>query len=373
MQEAAGGAPSITVRGATRAMFAFDVAQTIDLDRAEVAVQRAAVGAGREGFSTSRKAPKHFQFNPARLRVTEPCGPIVVAGFPASAAVEAVVYDFGAISIAYTFPVEGALSRLLELGEALYENADLLADSRRRVERLAATLEPAAGRPRVSSLIEDYVVHWIESLGVGRGPMESIDARRADVARLLRCEPGALSAQEIDDAVARRVAYGERDAAVIDWNAALVIGPEVEAEQAILEYANVELLEMRLLDDQLDGSLERAYAAVQRKRSVTGFLRADHDQRAVARMQVDAAALFEGVNNALKLVGDQYLARLYRAASERLHLPAWDASILRKLSTLESIYQKLSDAQATRRMEVLEWIIIVLIAISTVIPFLVGK
>jgi uncharacterized Rmd1/YagE family protein len=52
-----------------------------------------------------------------------------------------------------------------------------------------------------------------------------------------------------------------------------------------------------------------------------------------------------------------------------LHLEAWDASILRKLETLESIYGKMSDRATTRRMEVLEWIIIVLIAVSIAVSF----
>jgi uncharacterized Rmd1/YagE family protein len=70
------------------------------------------------------------------------------------------------------------------------------------------------------------------------------------------------------------------------------------------------------------------------------------------------------VTNALKLVGDQYLARLYRMAAQRMRLPEWDASIARKLQTAESIYQRLSDQASTIRLEVLEWIIIVLIAVS---------
>ena len=70
------------------------------------------------------------------------------------------------------------------------------------------------------------------------------------------------------------------------------------------------------------------------------------------------------MTNTLKLLGDQYLARVYRLASQRFHLEAWDASILRKLQTLENIYGKMSDRAGTRRMEVLEWIIIALIALS---------
>jgi hypothetical protein len=92
----------------------------------------------------------------------------------------------------------------------------------------------------------------------------------------------------------------------------------------------------------------------------------------ITQFQMDSALLFEGVNNALKLVGDQYLARVYHAASERFHLAEWDASILRKLQTLESLYDKLRDQAASHRMELLEWIIILLIAVSIVLPFFPG-
>src|SRR5439155_426317 len=77
----------------------------------------------------------------------------------------------------------------------------------------------------------------------------------------------------------------------------------------------------------------------------------------------DGAILFEQVTNALKLVGDQYLARVYSLASRRFHLGDWDASITRKLQTIDSIYAKMADRAASRRMAILEWIIIVLIAV----------
>ncbi|MDB4973747.1 MAG: uncharacterized protein JWN48_2088, partial [Myxococcaceae bacterium] len=87
-------------------------------------------------------------------------------------------------------------------------------------------------------------------------------------------------------------------------------------------------------------------------------------------LQADAAVLFEGVDNALKLLGDQYLARLYRIASERFHLPQWDTAIERKLKLLDGIYEKMSSRAATKRFEMLEVVIIVLIAVSSVLPFL---
>jgi len=50
-------------------------------------------------------------------------------------------------------------------------------------------------------------------------------------------------------------------------------------------------------------------------------------------------------------------------------LEDWDASILRKLQTLESIYEKISDQATNRRMEILEWVIIFLITFSIAIEF----
>ncbi len=138
---------------------------------------------------------------------------------------------------------------------------------------------------------------------------------------------------------------------------------------AVLEFANVELLEMRFLDDQLDRALSDAFEATQRREQGI-FASTAADMRRIARLQMDSAILFEGVNNALKLLGDQYLARVYRLAAQRLHLPEWDASIIRKLGTLESIYDKISDRQAVRRAETLEWIIILLIAFEIVMSII---
>ena len=63
------------------------------------------------------------------------------------------------------------------------------------------------------------------------------------------------------------------------------------------------------------------------------------------------------------------MASRSRAAAQRLHLADWDASILRKLETLESTYQKIADQQTQLRMELLEWIIILLFVVSIVLPF----
>jgi hypothetical protein len=133
----------------------------------------------------------------------------------------------------------------------------------------------------------------------------------------------------------------------------------------------VELLEMRVLDDRLDQILDESYRLVAERRTrLTGGWRG---MNRIARLQMDSALLYEGVNNAIKLVGDQYLARVYRLAAKRFHLPERDSTIERKLSTLESIYSKLQDRRSAVRLEVLEWIVIVLIFVEVVMGVVAWK
>jgi hypothetical protein len=158
----------------------------------------------------------------------------------------------------------------------------------------------------------------------------------------------------------------------VDWNAALLIDREGEDVRAVLGFANVELLEMRYLDQKLDRSLDDVYDTLLRPSlnlpRIFGYY--STASRRIAELQIDNAILFEGVNNTLKLLGDQYLARVYRLVNKRFHLDEWDASIIRKLQTLESIYEKISDQATNRRMEVLEWVIIILIAVSVALELI---
>jgi hypothetical protein len=141
----------------------------------------------------------------------------------------------------------------------------------------------------------------------------------------------------------------------------------MDDERLVLELSVAELLELRDLDDRLDRGIEAAYALLTRRRTWLASLHTRADDLAiVSQLQADAAVLFEGADNALKLLGDQYLARLYKVVSERFHLPQWDAAIERKLRVLDGIYEKLTQGAATRRFEVLEVVVIVLIAVEVV-------
>jgi hypothetical protein len=354
--------------GVCYVIFAYDAARSIDLDAAE---RRVFDVTQRETIKHKRRAPRYFEYQPPPLRITQETGAVRIGKFTARSSVDLMVYDFGAVAVIYALPLECEFASLLELSTELYDNEFLLADSRERAVNLIKALGNSAAQANLAPVVEDYVIFHIEALDPPFDASRFCSEHSLRIAQILRAEQQRLSDQEVADALAARISFGIEDATIIDWNAALLVDREGDDVRAVLEFANVELLEMRYLDQKLDRALDQAYEALS-KRSWTlprllGYYGAD--LRRVAELQVDNATLFEGVNNTLKLLGDQYLARLYRLINRRFHLDEWDASILRKLETLESIYEKISDQAANRRMEILEWVIIILIAFSIGLEF----
>jgi len=356
-------------RGSCYAIFVYDIAFSINLGDAERHISTAT----RETIKHRRRTPRYFDYHPAPLRIQSTQASQINEILKADRQADLVVYDFGAVSVIYRINLDPD-SDLLALSQDLYENKDLLDDSLRRVQELLRVIGGAVSKANISSFVEDYVIFHVEKFTtpVSIADLSTIHAQ--DIAQILRAESRELSKDEISDAVSNRISYGNDDIVIADWNAALVVDKEPEDVLTVLEFANVELLEMRFLDHRLDDALGIAYDRLSRRsRKLFQFRSHSADLREISQWQVDSAILFEGVNNVLKLLGDQYLARLYRLTAQRFHLTDWDASILRKLETLEGIYQKLSDQFSNQRMEILEWIIIALIVLEIILPFLSQK
>jgi hypothetical protein len=359
----------VVAGGVCHVLVAFEVGQSIDLARSE---RLAATGA-RRPWREGRRAPTQFGNRPAPLRIVQDCTGVPGLGGLEPQRVQIMLYDFGAASVSVTYPLTGSLDALPALTDELYGHPGLLSAARARVEALLETIRPAVVRPRIAEPVEDYVIFQIDAFDPPLSPQALLREHGATIAKILRAEQTAVSEDEITDALSARLAAGGNDLAIVDWNAALVYDPEPAETCAVLEFANVQLLEVRFLDEQLDDSLEQAYDTLARAGRGVAILRsyaADLDRIGV--LEADAAVLFERVTNALKLVGDQYLSRLYNLVSARLHLRDWDASIVRKLQTIGGIYEKLADRATARRLEVLEWIVILLIALEILIPFLRG-
>lgn len=356
----------------------FDLAFAVDLDRAGPLIAHALPGARLLGPGEESTS---FEFHPPPLVYEQSARPVRVGGHASLPSVRCVIHQFGAASFIYRIPLQGDLESLVGLSNDLYDNPELLTDARERADALLAAAGPALSRPERSALSEDYAVYHLRRLTPEVPPDELLARHAGTMARILRSEPRTLSAQEVADAVEGRMSLTPHDLTLVDWNAAIIVQPDTEGRadqaptagdiRAVLEFANIALLELRFLDDRLDRNLEGPVDALSRRAWQRRLLHRPMggELRRLSELQAEAAMLFDAVNNAFKLVGDPYLARLFRLAGRQLHLAEWDGAIRSRLAAAESIYGKITTFQTTRRMEILEWAIVLLIAFEVVMSF----
>ncbi|MGC3998879.1 MAG: hypothetical protein QM767_16075 [Anaeromyxobacter sp.] len=306
----------------------FDVADAVDLARAEGLVTAPSSRLRLEGVQSS--SALEFPRPPIQIRVGRRSVPL--SGGAREVEAVARVFDFGVISICYRLPVAAgtALEALVPLAEELFvaPAPALDAEARREAEAVAAALAPALERPHSWEGLEGYQVVLVRRWE--GGPVAATDLLAgAPIPALLLGETShvALSAAERQDVLSHHWSYLEDDLAVVHWNSALVVEPSgVEDIPHLLEFATAHLLELRYYDALLDGALHRLYDDMERGGSpVLDILTRRYRglQRRTAALLLELSEMTERLENAVKIVGDLYLARVYQGAVRRFRLPAW--------------------------------------------------
>jgi hypothetical protein len=138
----------------------------------------------------------------------------------------------------------------------------------------------------------------------------------------------------------------------------------------ILEFANAQLLELRVYDALLDAELPAMYDRIAAARGRISALPTWRYRPLLARLQTrvaDVTETVERVDNALKVTDDVYLARIYAAALELFRGTTWRRGIERKLQIVRETYGMLNAEAQAARAELLEIAIIALIVIEIVV------
>jgi hypothetical protein len=350
---------------------AFDWGEEINLDLA----RKQGAGVVLDMMRRPR-TPASIAYRPPPLRF--PLGPVVIAmpglsGTPSRSA-EATVFDFAGVSLALQVPFQMSRRDLRDLAARLAEPVTaraIMETARAILEPLYHKLRPAITRPSwPDNFWEEYYVFQFQP-GPDVVPDDLLAPRAGWLAGLLRLEDEPLGKQEIDEALRLVLRYGLSDVFIPDWGAAVLVDREGECDETLqaIEFANLQLLEFRYIDQRLDEILGQADNLLRRSaRSRLPFF-GGHARplRLLGELKVEANGLFERAGNALKVVGDQYLARVYRLLATRFHLPAWEQDIRRKLEVLEGVYEVISTQSSHFRAEFLEIIVVILILIEVLL------
>jgi hypothetical protein len=338
---------------------AFDWGDEVNVDRALILLP----GEARD-LPRRRRTPSSVGYRPVPLRFQLAPIPLELPQIGAlQAPAEAIVFDFAAVSLAMHVPIRLSGESLSQVAAWLADPGLVVQAARKALQPLHQKLLPAIQDPLwQDDLSEEYFVFQLPPGEIG-SPAELLASYSGWLAGLVRLENGLLSSEEVQEALRLNLRYSPDDLFIPDWAAALLVDRECDETLQTIEFANLQLLEFRHIDNRLDNSLATVYKVIHRlaQKRLSLWRSPARSLRVLGELKIEANGLFERTGNALKLVGDQYLARVYRLVSTRFHLDAWEQSIQRKLDVAEGVYRVVSDQTDTYRAEFLELTVVFLI------------
>ena len=356
-----------------------DVGYTIALDRAAELLGESTRGRVRPAREEARAI--HIRNPPlfAALGTFE----LTVGETKCAASLSAHLFDFGVCSLQLKVRASPNLTwtEFAEFARALDGQRDDEAIFARELAVLLERIAPAVERAAVAPLAEEYKVYRIDRLRGRDGPTGTTPVGQAlsepQLVALLLSERRALSPKTLHELVPHRFSYYHDDLTVLSWESALVVEPRDDDRDVeyVLEFANAQLLELRVFDLQLDAELPALYDRVATVRRRRGLRLRGPFREILADLQTRVAHItetVERVENALKVTNDVYLAHVYAAALELFREQAWRRGIERKLGILRETYAMLNSEGQAARAELLEVTIVLLIVAELLVGVLHG-
>jgi hypothetical protein len=274
------------------------------------------------------------------------------------------------VSFCFTLLTPPALEELAARGRYLVEQGGLVEAARRYLADLVERVRPAVVRFGVHDVAEDYFVFQVSTFEGSPQGSALVHAEGEAIAAALTLEPARLDETYVAEVLAKHVSYAPNDVVLCDWNAAFVYDARYEDTLAVLEFLNIQLLELRFQDARLDLALDRFASMREGARGLGAFWNPYRQPvRELAELTIESVLLSERAINLIKLLGDDYLARVARLAAERLRLDDWVSAVRRKQEAVGALYETLNDRLAVVRGEALELAIVLLIVFEIVLYF----
>jgi hypothetical protein len=283
------------------------------------------------------------------------------------------LYDHGAVAVLYEIAISAgtSLDDVRRLAHSLSDSEGITALALKEAESLCEKMPRAAQDVHAWRKSQSYAVVFVQE-----APGSEALLAWAGLPRLLSGEAreGAPSTATTDDLRRYSDSYYADDLVVIGSRVALVVEPSGNREMIdLLEFALSQLLQLRYYDESLDTELHTLrsnFAA--RSRGIGAIFRSyGLLVRDVARRLVEVTEFTERIENALKVIGGDYAARVYGKAIDRFGVLLLKDAVGQKQKLVAEIWEILSDEADGTRSLALEVTIVALIVVEIVLAFAV--
>jgi hypothetical protein len=334
----------------------YDTGREIDLDWLEKALAR--------NYFTARTS--FVRVKPKSIMLEEP--PLMLQMLPVRIerdgrqfefSVQARIFDIGAFSFCFVYECNEAGPAELEEIAFLFAGQEGLSDYYIQYLRTLSEIV----RPHIKNFAitpefyEDYTIFVTDRRDEAVDPVP-----------LLIGEKVKISPQMREEITKYSLSYTTDDITILSWDSALICNPEGSTDLIdLIEFANVQVLELRYYDQELTREMEKMYDEIERADRFSSFRRGREYHAIMARLMETSAGIsetIEKVDNLIKVTEDIYYARVYAMALKVLRSSQWSESVSRKIEVIQENYSMLSDEVRIQHSNFLEWIIIVLIAME---------
>jgi hypothetical protein len=334
----------------------YDIGREIDLDWLEKSLAQNYFTARTSFLRVKPKSivmeapPLLIQMHPIRVERD---------GRPFEFSVVARVYEIGAISFCFVYENREAGYEELEEIAFLFAGQEGLTDCYvQYLKTLGEIIKPHIRDFAINpDFYEDYTIYVTDRRD------DSIDP-----VPLMLGDRTPISAQMKEEIVKNSLSYFADDRAILSWDSALLFEPASPTDIIdLIEFANVQVLELRYYDRELTRKMEKMYDDIEQADRLSQFMRSRRYHAIMADLMETYAAVsevIEKVNNLIKVTEDVYYARVYATALKVQRSSQWSESVSRKIDVIRENYSMLSDEVRIQHSHFLEWVIIILIAIE---------
>ena len=276
----------------------------------------------------------------------------------------------GAFSICLIFdlPHEFSLPELNRLSQEIDFNLDIQKIADDKVRDVTFNIQRALKNFRIWKEYEDFIIYNIDEFDQKYTVKDIVN--NDELYKLIIGVKSESVSDQYKEMVKKNIfSFTNDDFVVIDWNSALIYDPTDNKDIAdVIEFALVQLLEMRYYDRNLDDKIHSLYKGLDSKSSTILTNKYGDISKEAAKTYIEISEIVEKVENSLKVIGDFYYSQIFRAASERFRFKDWQQSVDSKLNNLAEVSKLFQGEINERRNQLMEFIIVVLIAIE-VVPF----
>lgn len=341
--------------GIFRLHYLFDIGEGVDLGRAGELLSDRVTG---RGLRLPSPTPSHVGF------VRPPLSVALQAPEPGQT-LSARIFEHGIVSMILDLPFALPWPELPNEAARLLDDAQLGERLRQAAQGLMGRCEEAVDDRYAEWLSEEYLTILVRN-EQGGDANSLLQEHGAIIAQTVRGELQPLSGSERDEVLNARLSCYQTDLVVAGWAAAFVYDSEEGAETVsqLLEFANTQLLDFRHYDARVGLILRQLSALSLSKRRWWQRWSLQKEAERLNLMRLEIAELASRSDDALRLFGDMYFARLHRIVLQRIGAGEFRRQMEAKLHAAAEYNATLIEGFNHQRAYLLELTVVIILIIE---------